>query len=321
MTAFEKQALSTSTIKPTCWYRKVDDTFVILRQDQDPATLLQHLNQQHPRVQFTFETETNGQLPFLDVLVTRSPDNKIETSVYRKPTHSDQYIHFDSNHPLKTKTGIISTLTRRAINLSSNNPSAEIEHLSHVFTKFNHYPPKLVDKIIRSTLHPTRKEPTNKPEPAPIRIALPFIGKTSYHISRVLKQQAGIETYFTSSTTLKTMLKANGRNTSKQQQPPKGVVYKINCDCGEAYVGETSRPINIRIKEHLSSTTKSDRKSAISDHIIKCPNHSIIWDSVEILSTRTSPKENWQKQFKSGDTSPQSTEIRDISSQLHTMNS
>ncbi|XP_067687080.1 uncharacterized protein [Haliotis asinina] len=200
-----------------------------------------------------------------------------------KPTYSDQYIHFDSNHPLKTKTGIISTL-RRAINLSSNSPSAEIEHLRHVFTKFNHYPPKLVDKIIRSTLHPTRKEPTNKPEQAPIRIALPFIGKTSYHISRLLKQQAGIETYFTSSTTLKTMLKANGRNTSKQQQPPKGVVYKINRGCGEAYVGETSRPINIRIKEHLSSTTKSDRKSAISNHIIKCPNHSIIWGSVEILS-------------------------------------
>ncbi|XP_067687024.1 uncharacterized protein [Haliotis asinina] len=162
MTSFEKQALSTSTIKPTCWYRKVDDTFVILRQDQDPATLLQHLNQHHPRVQFTLETETNGQPTFLDVLVTRAPDNKIETSVYRKPTHSDQYIHFDSNHPLKTKTGIISTLTRRAINLSSNSPSAEIEHARHVFTKFNHYPPKLVDKIIRFTLYPTRKETTNK---------------------------------------------------------------------------------------------------------------------------------------------------------------
>ncbi|XP_067660204.1 uncharacterized protein [Haliotis asinina] len=232
MTSFEKQALNTATIKPTCWYRKVDDTFVILRQDQDPATLLQHLNQQHPRVQFTLETETNGQLPFLDVLVTRAPDNKIETSVYRKPTHSDQYIHFDSNHPLKTQTGIISTLTRRAINLSPISPSGEIEHLRRVFTKFNHYPPKLVDKMIRSTLHPTRKEATNKPEPAPIRIALPFIGKTSNHISRLLKQQAGIETYFTSSTSLKTLLKANGRNISKQHQLPKGVVYKINCDYG-----------------------------------------------------------------------------------------
>ncbi|XP_067676268.1 uncharacterized protein [Haliotis asinina] len=64
MTSFEKQALSTSTIKPTCWYRKVDDTFVILRQYQDPATLLQHLNQQHPRVQFTLEKKQMVSFPF-----------------------------------------------------------------------------------------------------------------------------------------------------------------------------------------------------------------------------------------------------------------
>ncbi|XP_067668190.1 uncharacterized protein [Haliotis asinina] len=55
MTSFEHQALSSSLIKPTCWFRKVDDTFVILPQANDPSALLQHLNQQHPRIQFTFE--------------------------------------------------------------------------------------------------------------------------------------------------------------------------------------------------------------------------------------------------------------------------
>ncbi|XP_067660314.1 uncharacterized protein [Haliotis asinina] len=82
MTSFEHQALSSSLIKPTCWFRKVDDTFVILPQANDPSALLQHLNQQHPRIQFTFETESNSQLPFLDVLVTRTTDNTIQTSVY-----------------------------------------------------------------------------------------------------------------------------------------------------------------------------------------------------------------------------------------------
>ncbi|XP_067664187.1 uncharacterized protein [Haliotis asinina] len=53
MTSFEHQALSSSLIKPTCWFRKVDDTFVILPQANDPSALLQHLNQQHPRIQFT----------------------------------------------------------------------------------------------------------------------------------------------------------------------------------------------------------------------------------------------------------------------------
>ncbi|XP_071089207.1 uncharacterized protein [Haliotis cracherodii] len=34
MTYFEQQALTTSPIRPICWYRKVDDTFVILKQDK-----------------------------------------------------------------------------------------------------------------------------------------------------------------------------------------------------------------------------------------------------------------------------------------------
>ncbi|XP_067668278.1 uncharacterized protein [Haliotis asinina] len=190
MTSFEHQALSSSLIKPTCWFRKVDDTFAILPQANDPSALLQHLNQQHPRIQFTFETESNSQLPFLDVLVTRTTDNTIQTSVYRKPTHTDQYLHFDSNHSLRTKTGIISTLTRRALNLSSVSPQPELNHLKHVFTQLNNYPPQLVNRVINSTVNPPPKPTTTKPDPAPIRISLPYTGKTSHHISRLLKQQA-----------------------------------------------------------------------------------------------------------------------------------
>ncbi|XP_046354777.2 uncharacterized protein LOC124134141 [Haliotis rufescens] len=44
VTYFEQQALTTSPVQPICWYRKVDDTFVNLKQDQNPTLLLQHLN-------------------------------------------------------------------------------------------------------------------------------------------------------------------------------------------------------------------------------------------------------------------------------------
>ncbi|XP_046554343.1 uncharacterized protein LOC124263723 [Haliotis rubra] len=60
MTSFEQHALSTSLIKPACWFRKVHNTFVILPQNNDPTALVQHLNQQHPRIQFTIETETTS---------------------------------------------------------------------------------------------------------------------------------------------------------------------------------------------------------------------------------------------------------------------
>ena len=288
MTNFEQQALSTSLIQPTCWFRKVDDTFVILPHDNDPTKLLQHLNQQHPRIQFTFETETNSQIPFLDVLVTRTADNTIQTSVYRKPTHTDQYIHFNSNHPLRTKTGIISTLARRAHKLSSDNPESELKHLRHVFTKLNHYPTKTVDVVINKVTTDTTNTPTpkpTKPDSAPIRISLPYIGKTSHHISRILKQQAGIDTFFTTATPIKTIIKANGRKQCTSKQEPKGVVYNISCSCGSNYIGETSRPLNIRIKEHKTSTNNKDTKSAISEHITKFPDHTINWEAVKTLNT------------------------------------
>ena len=54
------------------------------------------MNCQHPNISFTVETENDGCLPFLDVLVGRNDgsllvsrkDGSLETSVYRKSTLS-----------------------------------------------------------------------------------------------------------------------------------------------------------------------------------------------------------------------------------------
>ena len=48
--------------------------------------------------------EEDGKLSFLDVLVTRVPD-RLTTKVYRKAAHTDQYIHFTSNHHNRVKRG------------------------------------------------------------------------------------------------------------------------------------------------------------------------------------------------------------------------
>ncbi|XP_067662783.1 uncharacterized protein [Haliotis asinina] len=305
MTHFEEKALASSPIHPVCWFRKVDDTFVILRKDQDSTSLLQHLNTENPRIKFTMETENGNKLPFVDVLVSRDPcNNKIETAVYRKPTHSDQYIHFNSNHPPKIKPGVTSTLTRRAKNICSSNDDIqqELSHLQHVFTNFNQYPYNLVKRTISTTLQDNPK--LTKQESAPIRITIPYIGKTCHQISRLLKHQAGIDTIFSGSPTLRTILQANGRNLPFSMQPPKRVIYKINCECGDSYIGETSRPVDTRIKEHKSSTAKVDSKSALSTInknspvITSCSTNSKSCQP----QTRTSQKGNCWKQPKSGAT-------------------
>ena len=42
-------------------------------------------------IEFTYEIENDGKLPFLDVLVIRK-DYEVETTVYRKSTNNDIYL-------------------------------------------------------------------------------------------------------------------------------------------------------------------------------------------------------------------------------------
>ncbi len=49
------------------------------------------------------------------------------TTVYRKPNHTDQYLNFDSNHPLIVKLGVARTLYSRARKLCSSQADRRIE--------------------------------------------------------------------------------------------------------------------------------------------------------------------------------------------------
>ena len=54
------------------YYRRyVDDTFCLFHNEQDAMKFLSYLNlnSRHPNIRFTFETQLNEKLPFLDVLV------------------------------------------------------------------------------------------------------------------------------------------------------------------------------------------------------------------------------------------------------------
>ncbi|XP_068720402.1 uncharacterized protein [Montipora capricornis] len=133
MESFEQQAITTSAYKPRIWKRYVDNTFTILDRG-NVDSFLQHLNNQQPSIRFTMETENDYKLAFLDTAVSREPDGRLTTSVYRKPTHTDQYLAYDSHHPQSVKRGIVKCLYERANCLITKHSviSKEKKHLSSV---------------------------------------------------------------------------------------------------------------------------------------------------------------------------------------------
>ena len=109
MEDFEQTALVTVDREPKLWLRYVDDTFIIWPHGRTQlVAFLNHLNNLCEKIQFTMEVEEENQLPFLDVLVRRNGDS-LSTSVYRKKTHTDRYVHFRSHHhpQVKNKCGIM----------------------------------------------------------------------------------------------------------------------------------------------------------------------------------------------------------------------
>ena len=59
------------------------------------------------------EPTQQGLLPFLDTLVTIELNNTFGTTVYRKPTHTDQYLHWDSNYHITANQSVYNTLAHK----------------------------------------------------------------------------------------------------------------------------------------------------------------------------------------------------------------
>ncbi|KFD52590.1 hypothetical protein M513_06437 [Trichuris suis] len=115
MEHLEEIAFSTAneSINPVLSKGYVDDVFALTKSAEDEA-FLNHLNRLFPTcISFTIEKEEDGRLPFLDALIIREGD-RLKTTVYRKPTHSDRYLHFSSHHPRSVMRGVISGMVERA---------------------------------------------------------------------------------------------------------------------------------------------------------------------------------------------------------------
>ena len=120
----EMTAITTVDHPPKIWERHADDVFSVIQRIY-LQELLHHINSLHPQTQFTKEEEQHSMLPFLDTLVQRNPDKTISVKVYRKPTHTNQYLNCTSHHSTSAKQSVITALFDRADNVFSNEKDRE----------------------------------------------------------------------------------------------------------------------------------------------------------------------------------------------------
>jgi len=180
------------------------------------------------------------------MLLTKQND-KIVTSVHRKPTNKRLLLHYQSHVDSKYKKSLLRTMLHRAYNLSSTTElfKKECENIRSMFQKLQ-YPNELIESTISHFGDPTTADPSAESTGATIRIVLPFIAQQPADIvKRQLNQlnkkiQSDLQPVFVSQK-LEDILKA--REPKPQLVSQQLVVYKFECELCWLH-GPTSAPKN-----------------------------------------------------------------------------
>ena len=306
----EERAIDTAPpeCKPNVWLRYVDDVLAVVKVGK-VERLMEHMNtvDQTGSIKFTYEEETEKSIPMLDTLITRKEDGSIKTTVYRKKTHTDQYLSFQSHHPLHQKLGVVRTLLDRCDNVITEEADKEKEekHLKSVL-KVCGYPEWSI-KVVKENREKKKEQKKSKKskkkekedEKSRGQVVLPYIKGVSEAVERVMKKH-GVGAAMRPHDTLRHNL-VHPKDKCVVPDEVGQLVYQIPCkNCESSYVGETGRLLKTRLEEHMkdaensamdmSKYTRSARKvsertynkSALSDYQNQM-NHIIDWEGIRVL--------------------------------------
>ena len=209
MEHFEDLAVTTAPNPPCVWKRYVDDTFCILKTTVQET--LSHLNSIRPTIQFTVEEEQEGVLPFLDTQLQRRQEGTLDETIFRKKTHTDRYLQFESHHLIHIKRGVMKSLFDRA----------------QAILQENGYPRLLNQSSLERRPQPDEEEQSHR-----TTVVIPYVVKLSERVKRVCKDY-NITTAFESASTLRiALVRVQDRIPMEQKS---GVMYEVFCSCGKAH--------------------------------------------------------------------------------------
>ena len=288
MQAYERTAITTALHPPKVWERFVDDVYSILKRTH-LENFFHHINNLHQNIKFTMEKESNGEIAFLDTLLKRN-NEEIPVLVYRKPTHTDQYLHYSSHHQTSCKESVVSFLFNKAYFIITNKDDLHKENarIKQVL-KENGYRESIINKIFRRITNnhssPQSQQLTQatdiQEEEIRKSINLPYVEDTSEKLQCILRSHKIRSTLYTEMTLRKLLCKPKDRVATEDKN---NIVYEIDCsNCQAAYFGETKRSLKSRSDEHKRSVKNCDcDKNEIAKHCWET-DHNFNWDQKKVI--------------------------------------
>ena len=267
MERIEKNALSSIAHPPKIWCRFVDDTFTIILIIIYVA-LLDALNSQHHRIKVTSEIQTENKLSFLEVMTQIQIDRSLKFTIFRKKTHTDQYLHFNSNHHMSQKLGIPKTLNRRADMLvtDDNEQEKEKNYVERALKRCG-YPKWATDKAKKKKpLEEVKPKNPDDPYEGPIGYAqIPYIKHLSEKLGKLFKKH-DVRPIYIPTRNIKSIV-CNKIKDKVPDMDKTGVIYYIDCKkhIRTDYTGETDCATKTRGYQHHLYP----RKVAVTSEAIK----------------------------------------------------
>ena len=210
MEDFDVKAINSSPQPPYLQKRFEDDTFTIIQSTQK-TSFLEHLNFIDHHIQFTSEeSRPDGSIPFLDILITQKEDGNLSTTVYRKPTHTDLYLQWHSNHTVSSKYSVVGTLHHWAQTICSSPQLLQQEetHLQQVLTRCK-YPVWVLNRVkikAKATANKNSRGTNNSGNNSIQKpyMVIPYYKGLSESLKKICSKH-GLQVYFKGGNTIKNL--------------------------------------------------------------------------------------------------------------------
>ena len=265
--------------------RYMDDILCDIKKD-DISDRLTLINNLHPKLEFTIETENDGKLAFLDMLIMN--DSGILTSKwYRKVTDTGLTLNYHSLAPVKYKRSVVSSFVYRIFK-SCSNWQLFHEGIQEAMTILsnNQYPESFIYPILNSTIsklvHNDNLDTSINAVDDIDTVSLDsnacldiiadkdkflffinYRGKATDKLAHSYKKLNAPCKVIMTTRKIKTCLPS--LKPSVPRMLLSNVVYQLVCSgCESSYVGQTVRHIQSRVREHLGS------RGTMKAHFEKC---------------------------------------------------